>query len=133
DSEDRKTKRGVVAVEPDSSETPALVETQEPVAPAPAGEPAFVQPAHEPVPPQDYAQPGHDHVPPGYVPPGYEQMPPPGHMPAAPSIPTATAREIPGPVTGSIELETLSGRFIWISLWRAFRLQIHTNEVLSDE
>ncbi len=31
------------------------------------------------------------------------------------------------------ELETLTGRFIWISLRRAFRLQIKTNEVLASE
>ncbi|MBL4635744.1 MAG: hypothetical protein JKY56_17920 [Kofleriaceae bacterium] len=31
------------------------------------------------------------------------------------------------------DIETLSGRFIWISLWRAFRLQIHASEVLASE
>lgn len=35
--------------------------------------------------------------------------------------------------TTTIPIETLSGRFIRISLWRAFRLQIHTHEILRSE
>jgi hypothetical protein len=35
--------------------------------------------------------------------------------------------------TTTIPVETLSGRFIRISLWRAFRLQIHSREVLRSE
>ncbi len=38
----------------------------------------------------------------------------------------------PQPTT-TVPIETLSGRFIWISLWRAFRLQIHSHEVLRSE
>lgn len=45
----------------------------------------------------------------------------------------ARAKESAPRQTTSIPIETLSGRFIRISLWRAFRLQIHSNEVLRSE
>ncbi len=47
--------------------------------------------------------------------------------PGSTKLPGSALEKTPG------DLETLSGRFIWISLWRAFRLQINTNEVLASE
>ncbi|MCP4448728.1 MAG: hypothetical protein GY811_25840 [Myxococcales bacterium] len=60
-------------------------------------------------------------------------------LPVAPSYagedpsgaaPTPARQPLP---TTTIPIETLSGRFIWISLWRAFRLQIQSHEVLRSK
>lgn len=53
-------------------------------------------------------------------------------IPQIADAPAAQSASGANPTT-TIPIETLSGRFIWISLWRAFRLQIHSHEVLKSE
>ncbi|MCP4446841.1 MAG: hypothetical protein GY811_16055 [Myxococcales bacterium] len=59
--------------------------------------------------------------------------PVPGQEGSAPSASASETPARPPQPTTTIPIETLSGRFIWISLWRAFRLQISSHEVLRSE
>ena len=104
-SDDRETRLGVAVVGEGSAEEPANAgEPNQPILPGGA---AVGAPAASVVAPAEH----------------YVQLPQAAVYP--PGI-SASARS-------DGDLETLSGRFIRISLWRAFRLQIHTNEVLTSE
>lgn len=140
--DDKRTRMGVAVVAPpeDSQDNPAQV--------------AEAHPGGHVIPPAEAHSGGH-FMPPAEAHPGQVLPPVEAHL-GGHVLPVSAEASVPivgrpqrldaelavpvemhqsGPVTnpGTADVETLSGRFIWISLWRAFRLQIHTSEVLASE
>jgi hypothetical protein len=135
DSDDRRTRRGWNAVKPDEPApevgiadpavgTPAPIAAA--AAPAPiaaAGTPAPIAAAPAPIAPIAAAAPA--------------PITTPGGWPGAAPLSDARGAEVPVavalPPRAATEIETFSGTFLAVSLRRAFRLQIRTEEVLPSE
>jgi hypothetical protein len=119
--DDRRIRPGLGATDPEGPTEPAGY----PATPAPPGVP----------PPQPVGRqpPAFGRQPPasGQEPPAFGQEPPSSELPPQPTIP-ALALEAVTPRTLA-RVETLSRHFLGISLRRAFRLQIRTDEVLPSE
>lgn len=94
--------------------------------------PPYPQPGSQPYPPQSsqpYLQPGSQPYPPQSALP----YPQPVHETAPDAVSPTHAATPPRPHQPTEAIETLSGHFLGISLRRAFRLQIRTDEVLASE